>query len=299
MNETHTRLLGVTLIVASALFFSIAGVFTKMATADSWAIAGWRGLVGSILIGTYALWRRSRQPRPHDLWLDRRGWFMVLLSALASGVFIASLKHTYVANVAVIYATAPFMAAGLAWLTLRERITPVTVLTAVLSMVGVVITVSGGLQGTNLFGDTLALIMTALFAIYIVYIRAWQDLPINWTAAIAALLLFLLSWVMTDPLDISTSDMIICALFGFTFATAMVLMTEGARLIPVAETALIGTLDVPFAIGFAWLLLAEVPPFNSLIGGLIVVAALAFQALVDLYKTRINARAARTRRPPC
>lgn len=297
MNATQTRLLGALLIVASALFFAIAGAFTKMVTADSWAIAGWRGLVGSILIGSYVLWRRRREAVPHSLRLDRRGWFMVLVSAVASGLFIASMKHTYVANVAVIYATVPFMAAGLAWVALRERIGPMTVLTAVLSMIGVTITVSGGLSSANMFGDSLALAMTAFYAIFIVCIRAWRDTPVNWTAAIAAFLLFLVSWVMTDPLAMTRSDMIICTIFGFTFATAMVLMAEGARMIPVAETALIGTLDVPFAIGFAWLLLSETPPLNSLVGGLIVVAAIALQAMVDLYRTRSAARSTRAAPP--
>jgi len=70
----------------------------------------------------------------------------------------------------------------------------------------------------------------------------------------------------------------------------MMLMAEGARMIPVAETALIGTLDVPFAIGFAWLLIGEAPPQQSIIGASIVVAAVSLQAGIDLYRNRTRLR---------
>jgi drug/metabolite transporter (DMT)-like permease len=293
MNVMQTRLLGTLLVVASALFFSIAGVFTKMADANAWAVAGWRGLVGSLLIGVYALWRRRRETDPHDLWPDRRGWVMVAISVVAGTLYITALKFTYVANVAVIYATTPFIAAGLAWLMLKERIGPMTVFTAVLSMIGVIVTVINGLGAANAMGDSLAIVTTILFAIYVVCIRAWQDTPVNWTAAIASLLVFALSCIMTDPLAMSQRDMLICTAFGFTFALAMIFMAEGARLLPVAETALIGTLDVPFAIGFAWLLLAELPPANSLVGGAIVVAAIVLQGSIDAVRRRWALRASR------
>ncbi len=122
-------------------------------------------------------------------------------------MFIASLKYTYVANVAVIYATAPFMAAGLARFVLGERIGLRTLVTACASLAGVMMIVAGSLGSANVFGDLLALVMTALFAIYIVATRAFPETPVLWAVAIAALALFAISWLVVDPLAISARDM--------------------------------------------------------------------------------------------
>lgn len=291
MDPMPRGLLGGMLILASTAFFAVAGVFTKMISADAWVIAGWRGFVGALLISAYVFWRRRREANPASLWLDRRGWFLVIVSAAASALFIISLKNTFVANVAVIYATAPFMAAVIALVVLRERVTATMVLASALSLVGVVITVSSGFGGTRLVGDLLALVMTALFAIYIVAIRGFRDTPVQWTAAVSAFVLFVVSWIAADPLSISGRDLLLCSLFGITFATAMMLMAEGARMIPVAETALIGTLDVPFAIGFAWMLIGETPPLASMIGALVVIAAVTLQGLADYRARRREMRA--------
>ena len=56
--------------------------------------------------------------------------------------FIPSLQMTSVANVAVIIATQPFIAAGLAFLWFREAARWRTLLASLVAFIGVVITVS-------------------------------------------------------------------------------------------------------------------------------------------------------------
>jgi len=292
MEASQKHLAGVLLIAASAAFFSVAGVMIKMVSVDAWTIAGWRGLVGGLLLGAYYLWRRRRDGATSSLWLDRRGWFLAVISVLASLMFIASLKNTYVANVAVIYATAPFMAAGLARLVLGERVGVRTLLTACASLAGVMMIVAGSLGSANVSGDALALGMTALFAVYIVATRAFPQTPVLWAVAISALALFAISWMVVDPLAISTRDMAVCIAFGGTFAVAVALLTEGARLLPVAETALVGTLDVPLAVAFAWLLVDERPPLDSMIGGAVVLAAIVIHSIVETMQDRGRRRGA-------
>ena len=43
------RPLGVMLIIASTLFFSTAGVFTKGVYADAWSVIFWRGVFAALL----------------------------------------------------------------------------------------------------------------------------------------------------------------------------------------------------------------------------------------------------------
>jgi drug/metabolite transporter (DMT)-like permease len=285
-GETRTHSLGIALVTCSAAVFGLAGVLTKSIDADPLTINCWRGLVGALLITAYVFWRRSREAAPRPLRLGWRGWLMAVVGALASIAFIAAFKNTYVANVAIIYATAPFVAALLAWLLVREKIRSQTMLAAALSLSGVGLMVFSGIGTGRPFGDGLALLMTLGSALYMVLIRKFRDTPVVWAGAVSAFLLFVLGWFVTDPLAISKRDAILLAAFGASFAIASVLWTEGSRLIPAAEAGLLGSAEVPFAILFGWLFLGEFPPVASLLGGAIVLAAVFAHAARDLAVAR-------------
>src|SRR5690606_27927424 len=126
----HT--LGAGLVVASSAFFAMAGIFTKSISSDPWTIACWRGLVGGLLITAYVLWRSGRSGV--SLAFGWRGWMMVAVGVFASLGFIAAFKYTYVANVAIIYAAVPLVAAALEWLVLRVRPQASTVAMALLCL---------------------------------------------------------------------------------------------------------------------------------------------------------------------
>lgn len=281
----NERMLGAALVATSAAVFGLAGVLTKSIHADPLTINCWRGFIGGVLIAAYVLYRRDGAAA-RSLRLGWRGWLLAIIGACASIAFIAAFKNTYVANVAIIYATAPFVAAVLGWLLLRERPRARTMLAAAASLAGVALMVSAGLSTGRPFGDGLALLMTAGSALYLVLIRKFRDTPVVWAGAVSGLMLFVLGWLVTDPLAISMRDGVLLAAFGASFAVASVLWTEGARLIPAAEAGLLGAAEVPFAILFGWLFLAEIPPPASLAGGAAVLAAVFAHAGHDWLAAR-------------
>lgn len=281
MDSTKEHTLGAALVVASTAVFGLAGVLTKAISADALTVTCWRGLVGGVLMTIYVMLRRGKAGQPASLRLGWKGWLVAIVGAVASIAFIAAFKYTFVANAAFIYATVPFATALLALLVIGERIRARTVLAGVASLVGVALMVSSGLGTGNLFGDFLALAMTFLSALYVVLIRLYRDTPVVWAGAVSAYLLFGLGWLVTDPLAVTATDALYLVTFGSSFALAAILWTEGARLIPAGESGLLGTAEVPFAIFFAWLFLAEVPPAASLFGGFVVLAAVFAHAGSD------------------
>lgn len=286
MSGISERTAGILMIVGSTAFFGLAGVFTKSITADSWTIAGWRGLSGAILMAAYVLWRARGTRLASALRLGWRGWALAVVGAVASILFISAFKSTTVSNVSVAYATAPFMAAGIAWVVFRQSSPVRTLVTALVSLLGVVIMVGGGVEAGRLFGDFLALFMTFWCALYIVLVRAFRDSPTVWAGAVSAFLLFFACFAFVDPLAVSARDALLCCGFGTSFAIATVLWTEGAMRLPPAESGLLGSAEVGFAVAFAWLFLGELPPFASVIGGGIVVAAVFWYASRDLVAAR-------------
>ncbi len=277
---------GILLVTASAIVFSFAGVLTKAIESDAWTIACWRGLLGGSLIVIYVAWLDRGTPLRRVFGLGWHGWILATVGSFASLAFIFAFKLTYVANVAVIYATAPVIAAGLGVWFLNEQVRPTTFIAAALSLLGVIVVVAGGLGSASLPGDAVALLMTFGNALYVVLIRLFKDTPVVLAGGVSGLQLFVVGWFVVDPLAVSQSDAILLTLFGLSFAVAVVLWTEGTRLITAAQASLLGSAETPFAILFAWLLLAELPPTTSFIGGAIVLAAVFAHAVRDFAQVR-------------
>jgi drug/metabolite transporter (DMT)-like permease len=62
----------------------------------------------------------------------------------------------------------------------------------------------------------------------------------------------------------------------------MALFTVGARRIPSAQAALIGTFESPLAPLWVWLAFAEIPPTTTFIGGALILTALAWHFAGEL-----------------
>ena len=77
--------------------------------------------------------------------------------------------------------------------------------------------------------------------------------------------------------------------FGGSWALAVILWTEGTRLVTAAESGLLGSAEVPFAVLFGWLILAEIPPAASVAGGAIVLLAVFCHAAFDLARRQPHA----------
>ena len=270
------RALVVVLVLASTVPFALAGIFTRLIAADLWSLLAWRGLIGGAVILVYAIWREG--PRR----LGRRGWLLACVSGGACVAYLGAFRQTHVANVALIYTLAPFIAAALDWLIRREPVRRGVMVAAGISLFGVTIVVAGGAGAGRLAGDGLALVMTVLMALTMVLIRSSGDTPALAAMAAAAVPLTLCGLAFGQPFAVVGTDLWLIPVFGLTFATATVLLTEGARRIPAAEVALLGGADVPIAVVFAMLILGEVPPPASWIGGAIVLAAVCGSAALGV-----------------
>ncbi len=268
------------MILASALPFALAGIFTRAITADIWSTLAWRGAIGGGAVLIYALWREGARP------MGGRGWLLACVSGAASVAFLSAFRATHVANVALIYTTAPFVTAGLDWMLRRERVRPRVMAAAALSVLGVVLVVGGGLGHGRLAGDMLALVITVLMALTTIMIRRFQDVPVLRAMAAAALPLGIAGLALGEPFAVSGRDAALLAAFGLSFALATILLTEGARRIPPAEVAFLGSVEVPIVIALGVLLLGEWPPLLTWSGGAIVLCAVTWHTARDMAAER-------------
>lgn len=263
--------------------FALSGIFTRWISADLLTVLGWRGLFGSALTLAYIGWRgRGTAPMAFG-W---RGWVLASVGSLASLSFLGAFRMTFVANVALIYAITPFATAALGWLILREAVSRGVLVAAGLSLAGVAVIVSGGLGAPQGAGDAVALAMVALSALYVVLIRLFGGVDAVLAGVVSSLQLFAVALVLGAPFAISAHDLAWTAAFGLSYATGFILWTEGAQRVPAAEVGVLATAETPLASLFGWLMLAEVPPRTSLVGGGIVLAAVLWRGGADLMAAR-------------
>ena len=265
---------GVVLVTVSAIVFSTAGIFTNGVATGAWGIIFWRGLAAAAFTLIYLAVRGRLATEIRAF--GRPACLVTVLMAAGTAAFIPAFKLSSVANVALIYAAAPFMAAGLSWLLIKEAPTRTVIIASATAFIGVLVIVSGSLGRASLAGDALALVMTCMMAGTMVVYRAYPDTTAALPAALSSVLLLPVAALFGQPFGTALGELPILAGFGFVFAVASVTLSEGARRLPSAETALLSTLEVPLAPVLAWVVLSESPSPRALCGGALIVFAVVW-----------------------
>ncbi len=280
-TKTH-RFTGLMLVLVSAAVFSTAGLFTKGVSADAWAVIFWRGLFAVGFTFIYITVKGS--VIQETLNMGKSGLMAAVVSSAGTAAFIPAFKLTSIANVSLIYAAAPFVAAFIAWVWMRERPSMIIIISSLAAFTGVIFIVWGSVGGLNIKGDMLALWMTLMMAGVIVIYRRYPNTPGAGPMILSSLILLPVALYFGDPFAAPKHEIPIMASFGLIFAIASVTLVLGARYLPSSETALISALEAPLAIFFAWLLFAEIPGLNTITGGIIILLAVFVSQLLQLKK---------------
>ena len=284
LTDAHSqRRLGIVLIVAAAVAWSTAALFTRLLNHDSWTILFWRGVFAFGLITAFLAVTEGRAGLRNLVAMERSGWIVASLSTAAMVAFIPSLQMTSVANVAVIIATQPFMAAGLAFLWFREVARRRTLLASLVAFVGVAVAVSQSVTSADLGGIALALFMVFSFSLATVAVRRYRQKSMVAAAAMSNLLGSLISLVFAQSItSVTAHDIGLLAMFGcLQVAMGLTLFVLGSRYLPSGEASLIATLETPLMVFWIWVAFAEVPSTRALIGGALVIGAVVADILAD------------------
>lgn len=274
-NGVQNNWLGDAQVAGAALAFSLAGLFTGAIGADVWTMLFWRGLVGGVVILGVILWLAA----PGGRAIGRAGLVVAACSTLATICFIQALRRTTVADVTIIYATAPFLAAAIAWLWMRQRVGWVTLAACLLALVGVVVMMGQAVSAGTLSGNLLALAMTGLMALMMVVIRRHHRVSMLPASCLSGFASAAIALPLATPVPETGTAFALLVLFGVQFGVGLLLLTLGSRRIPAVRTALLANLELPFAPIWVWLAFDEIPSVLTCLGGAIVCAAILLDTL--------------------
>jgi drug/metabolite transporter (DMT)-like permease len=284
MVQVHLqRHLGIALVVAAAIAWSTAPFFTRLLHLDSWTILFCRGLSGGGCITAFLMLTRGRAGLRDLIETGRSGWLVACLSTLGMVTFIPALQLTNVSNVAIIIATGPFAAAGIAWIWLREPTRLSTLIAGLVALCGIAIIVGSPGGAADVRGIGLACIMMVAIAAMTVAIRRHKQSSMVAAAALSNFLGSLVSIPFAQGLaEVTGRDLAVLAMFGlFQVGMGLTLFVLGSRLLPSGQASLIGTLETPLMPFWVWLAFDELPTPRALIGGGLVMGAVVADIIAD------------------
>ena len=247
------------------------------------------------VIGLFWLVLKRAGRNPPALFSGRTMQVVTLLYALTGLAFMLAVVVTPTANLVFILALNPMLAALMGRVFLGERLKPETLAAMLVMILGVFLIVQDGLAAGNIEGNLLAGFAALTLAAAITVSRTSRE-PMGFTNVVASLITVL-----------AAAAVLVWKGNGFHVETPFWVVLDGAVMMPVAlfclysgpkwlpgpEVAMFYMLETVLAPIWVWFIFAEKPTPMTLVGGMILLAALLAHTVWQI----VRARSARLAQP--
>ncbi|MCG7521398.1 DMT family transporter [Ruegeria sp. Ofav3-42] len=294
LNEISTRgehrRQSVFFVFAAGVLWSTVGLGIRLIEdAVVWQILLYRSISLSLFLFVVIRLRTGETPFAH---LRRLGFPAVvaglsLVAAYSGGIY--AIQVTSVANAMLLFATAPFMAAVLGWIVLKEHVRGATWVSIAVAICGIAIMVMDKFAGGALKGSLAALGSAFGFAVFTVALRwgkSGEMLPSVFLSGVFAIFItFAVCKFLQLPLLLSPRDGSIAMAMGiFQVGAGLILYTLGSRGLPAAELVLLSLAEVLLGPVWVWVFLGETATFHTLLGGSVLLIAIVGNAVSGMVR---------------
>ena len=203
-----------------------------------------------------------------------------LFLSLSFVAYLYSMSETTVANVVFIISTQTIFLPIIAYLFLKEKISPRGLVAIVLAMIGVILMIGDSLGTGSLNGNLAALAIPINFSILILIIRKYPKVDMIPAIFYAGIFSCIYGFLLLEGINISPKDVWLSFLLGVPqLAFGFIFITIGSRTTPAVMVGLLMLMETIFAPIWVWLFYNEIPPTSVLIGGLIIISAVVMKSL--------------------
>ena len=283
MNIRHNRnSIGLALAIFGALLLTPDTLFMRLSELDGFSMLVWRGGLSGTAYLLIWMWVSLRVERKIPNIFTVSFGTIILCQMLNATLFSLAIAVAPVAVVLIGVATVPVFAAVLSRIILGESLSTLTIVTAVLVMIGLYISVLGQegseitLNKTTLQGAILGLGVAFSLAMNFTIIRKDKDVPFVLAIALGAFMAAALGAMCADALYWPPlGNMAAIALTGIIILpVSFVTLSYAARFVSSSTVSLIMLLETVLGPLWIWWGIGEVPTNSMLIGGGIVVICL-------------------------
>jgi len=194
--------------------------------------------------------------------------------------YMYSMMETTVANVVFIISTQTVFLPIVAYIFLKEKISPRGYVAIVLAMIGVTLMIGDSLGTGSLKGNLAALTIPINFSVLVLIIRKYPKVDMIPAIFYAGILSCLYGLLLLENFAISTKDIWLAFLLGVPqLAFGFIFITIGSRTTPAVMVGLLMLMESIFAPIWVWLFYNEIPPISVLVGGMIILSAVVMKSL--------------------
>lgn len=266
------------LVFLSALMWSFGGAIARfIENGDSWAVIFWRSVWAAAFLVCFMAWRDGwRGMMKLFARMGLPGVAVAVCFATASTSFVVALAYTTVANILLMQAGVPLLAALIAWALFGERVSLATWAAIAAVIAGISVMVSDSFHATvSPIGNGLALLIAFSLAMATVFTRRYANVRMTPATCLGTVIAAAVAASQASGLDVSGRDMGYLVAFGVVnLGLGLAFFATGARLVPAAVAALLGTFEPLLGPIWVWLIHDEVPSTRTIVGGAIVFVAL-------------------------
>ena len=292
-TEVSRRGFAMAIMVLGSVAISFAGVLVRsIEGADSWQINFYRALshITAIMLILVLQYRGKTISRIRGV--GRPGILGGLMLSVAGIAYLQSLTITTVANTLFMLSAIPFFTALFAWLIMNERLRRETLITMLVAAVGVAVMLADGFGIGSAYGNLLGLLAALCFSGFAVIVRKYRNVDMLPTLVVSSVIILVVSLAARyNDLVISPRDMVLCFIWGAILSGfANWVFIIASRYLIAAEVTLFLMLEFSLGPIWVWMLVGEIPTDMTVIGGAMVIGAVACRSVVQLLlarKTRV------------
>lgn len=273
------------LMVACSVVISFGGLIVRnIEDADAWQLNFYRSvaLIGAVTV--ILVFQYRQRTISHILRIGRPGLIGGAMLAAAGIFYLQALTHTTVANTLFTMSAIPFITAALARIFLKERLQRMTLITMFVAAMGIFVMIAEGVGIGSAYGSAMAIATAICFSGYTVIVRHNRRIDMLPTLLVSGLIIGLAGLLMRgDDLAIPLNDILLSFLWGgllsgfanWTFIIA-------TRHLVAAEVTLFMLLEFVLGPIWVWLFVDEIPTLGTLVGGSLIIAAVAVLTTAEL-----------------
>ena len=291
-QPSMSYLQGLILVMAAGVFWSFMALGIRLIEEGTlWQILFYRSIALCVFLFFLIAVRSGWRPVAAIVqagWAGIFGGFSLFLAFTGA---IYSIQNTNVANAIFLFAAAPFIAAILGMLLLKERVQRATWIAMFFAVIGITVMVIDGFSVGQASGNLAALGSAIGFAMLTIALR-WGKvrdmLPAIFLGGLFSTVIAAVFCLATNSgLQMPIQDTSIALSLGvFQLGVGLSLFTIGSRVVPAAELALLSMTEVVLGPVWVWLILGESTSIETLIGGAVLLLAIGGNAVAGIRRER-------------
>ena len=274
---------GIALAFVGVLMITPDSLFIRLVSINSWDLIFYRGAIPFIclLIGLLSVYKKKFLSAFFAIGLA--GVLNAIIIALMNISFIISIENTNVANTLIMISLAPFTAAILSSIFLKEYPKSRTWFAMVICFLCVLFIFYDSYEANRLLGDFFGFITAILVGASSVVIRYAKIVNFLPSLLLGKLFTTLIALFFVRSIILEGIDLYLIIIMGIFLVTLpLTFLTLAPRYIPAHEAQLFFILETALGPLWVWLVIHEEPTIKTIIGGVLIVLTIFIHTFIEL-----------------